>query len=117
MLFAGPSKVEDLVIVVNKYKVKSEYVDIMRGSPLGNPSSVQDRGRNKAISDFDAYLTAELKKHDSDVRKEMDRLLDRVCAGEIVRLGCCCKPKNCHGDVIRSRLIRAAKKRNRRGIK
>lgn len=28
-------------------------------------------------------------------------LIDRVLNGEIIYLGCFCKPKACHGDVIK----------------
>ncbi len=99
------------MVVVNKYRVRYGYTDIMRGSPLGNPSTVRKRSRAQALEDFDAYLKAELKDKASPVRAEMERLLQRILDGEKVRLGCCCKPKDCHGDVIRARLIKEAYRR------
>ena len=114
MLFPEGDSFADRVKVVNKYKVKSQYTDIMRGSPLGNPSALQDRTRLRAIRDFEEHLDRELKDPSSEVRQEMERLLQLVLDGETVRLGCCCKPKPCHGDIIRKRLIREAERRSRR---
>lgn len=114
MLFPEDNSFADRVKVVNKYRVKSQYIDIMRGSPLGNPFTLQDRTRLTAICDFEDHLDRALKDSSSEVRKEMERLLRLLLDGETVRLGCCCKPKPCHGDVIRKRLIREAKRRSRR---
>lgn len=112
MLFHAESdRIEDRVVVVNKYRVRYGYTDIMRGSPLGNPSSVQKRSRSQALDDFDSYLRAELRDKSSPVRAEMERLLKLILDGEKVRLGCCCKPKDCHGDIIRARLIKEAYRR------
>lgn len=85
--------------VVNKYK--EEYdVYIGRGSKWGNPFShkegtkaeflVEDRGM--AISAYRRYLWDNLRTG----RLKPEELLEL----DGKRLGCFCKPQDCHGDVI-----------------
>ena len=77
--------------VVNKYKDRFD-VYIGRGSIWGNPYTVADHGRDYAIilhkKKFllDVYIGAITK----------EQLL--TLTGKT--LGCFCKPKSCHGDII-----------------
>jgi|AntDeeMinimDraft_5_1070356.scaffolds.fasta_scaffold28836_1 hypothetical protein len=117
MLFPDSNKISDRIKVVNKYKVKSKYVDIMigGGTALGNPYALSpDLGQQEKVDRFAEYLGRQLKVRKGVARKEMEEFLDRIMAGETIRLGCCCKPKPCHGDVIKNRLVKAANRRLRR---
>lgn len=80
--------------VVNKYK-DSYDVYIGRGSFWGNPFIIgKDGDREDVIKKYRQHLWKQIQK--GDVTKEM--LLE--LRGK--RLGCFCKPKACHGDVIKS---------------
>ena len=82
--------------VVNKYK--DEYdVYIGRGSLFGNPFPINESigdTREIVIEKFKRYLWECLK--DGTISVQMLKELDNK------RLGCFCKPKACHGDVIAS---------------
>ena len=84
-------------IVVNKYK--SDYdIYIGRGSKWGNPFVIgKDGSRQEVIKKYSDYLKICLKNKVITI----DDLLELNGA----RLGCYCKPKACHGDV----LVRACK--------
>lgn len=89
------------VVVVNKYKHSGPYTYIGRGSVFGNPFPVS-LGRDKCIEKYREHLDLCLKQQKPNpLRKGMVELVDRVLAGETVYLGCFCKPKACHGDVIK----------------
>jgi uncharacterized protein DUF4326 len=83
-------------IVVNIAAVKflrGEVVKIMRGTPFGNPFPVsKGRSREEAIGAFRIYFA------DKVARDPEFRALVLTLRGKT--LGCCCKPKPCHGDVI-----------------
>lgn len=74
-------------------KSSSEYVYIGRGSCWGNPYSMAEysNDRDEVIRMF---------KYDFDYDKfpHIDKSKVYSLAGK--RLGCYCKPENCHGDVI-----------------
>lgn len=84
--------------VVNKYK-ESYDVYIGRGSKWGNPfthlsTNTQAQfvvaDREEAISAYEAWIT----------RGEGRHLLTQLHELEGQTLGCFCKPKSCHGDVL-----------------
>lgn len=87
--------------VVNKYKEKFD-VYIGRGSKWGNPFSVNS-GKSK-------YDVSSCKDLDECLEKYSDHLWEMIKDGRVVkeelrslqgkRLGCFCKPKPCHGDII-----------------
>lgn len=81
-----------MCVVVNKYK--SEFdVYIGRGSIWGNPFVMaQESQRTQVINDYRTHLWKQLDKGEVTIQqlKELN--------GK--RLGCFCKPKPCHGDVI-----------------
>ena len=80
--------------VVNKYRSRYD-VYIGRGSRWGNPFVIgRDGGRGEVIAKYRAHLWAQVKSGDVT----LDDL--RELNGK--RLGCFCKPKACHGDVIAS---------------
>lgn len=89
-----------MCIVVNKYK-ESYDVYIGRGSIWGNPYTHIPKGTKaefvvdtveEAIGLYKKHLWSQIKS--GEVTKEMLLSLDEK------RLGCFCKPKPCHGDVI-----------------
>lgn len=88
-------------IVVNKYKEPYD-VYIGRGSKWGNPfTHIKDKQtkaefivatREESIEKFREYIIERI----SNGEVKIDDLLE--LAGK--RLGCFCKPKSCHGDVL-----------------
>jgi len=70
---------------------KREKYDIYigRGSKWGNPYRIgQDGTRAEVIEKYEEYL-----KHNFNLLNALDELKDKV-------LGCWCKPKDCHGDIL-----------------
>ena len=62
-------------------------VCIMRGTPWGNPYILKTDTPSERKRVIELY-----RKHAEKL--DMTPLLDAN------RLGCCCKPKECHGDVL-----------------
>jgi len=77
--------------VVNK-RDRLYDVYIGRGSLWGNPFTVEQYGRDVCIELYENYIREKLRI-DSDLRNELMKLDGKV-------LGCFCKPKRCHGDVL-----------------
>ncbi|MFP3556448.1 DUF4326 domain-containing protein [Paraburkholderia sp. SIMBA_049] len=92
--------------VTNKYHGRwpnRRYVNIMRGSPLGNPFPVHELNpREDAIWQYKQWLIKQLEEGNPSVVAELDRIAAMVMdnTDEPVCLECCCHPKACHGDVI-----------------
>lgn len=91
----------EVPVVVNKYK--SEYdVYIGRGSPWGNPFT--------HIKDKTTKAEFIVNTREESIEKFREYLYNKISTGEISvqdllelqgkRLGCFCKPKSCHGDVL-----------------
>ena len=82
--------------VVNKYK-DSYDVYIGRGSVFGNPFVIgRDGTREDVINKYRDYFLKQV--HDNLMFKS------QVLKLEGKTLGCFCKPKACHGDVIKEYL-------------
>ena len=84
-------------VVVNIYKEQFDaYIGRAgRGEDgyFGNPFRMENRiSREQAVKSFQKYFTERIEK-DSEFKR-------RVLALKGKRLGCFCKPKACHGDVI-----------------
>lgn len=81
------------------------YIGRPRGSAplgLGNPFKVgAEYKQGEAVEAFRAHASAEWKKPDSVIRQKITELARRSMAGEDLKLVCWCKPKACHGDVIK----------------
>lgn len=74
--------------VVNKYAAPYD-VYIGRGSIWGNPFVIGEHGsRDEVIAAYHEYL----QQHDELLAK-IPELRGKV-------LGCYCKPKRCHGDIL-----------------
>lgn len=63
---------------------------------LGNPFSLRHYTREESIRKFRDEFVKKIFTND-EFKKEVDKL-------EGKKLGCWCKPKNCHGDVIKQYL-------------
>jgi hypothetical protein len=95
-----------MITVVNKYKHTPTENDVYigRGSVLGNPfTSIKDRATkaefisDNPIEDFQKYLEDKIAQKDKKICDE----LNRIYKMEEVNLVCFCKPKPCHGDIIK----------------
>jgi 5'-3' exonuclease len=83
-------------------------VYIGRGSPLGNPYSHKPNTkanevvstREEAIEKYEIHIRQKLHDKDENVRNEMNKIFKMVKNGG-VNLCCYCKPKSCHGDIIK----------------
>ncbi len=74
--------------VVNKYKDHYD-VYIGRGSKWGNPFRIGDHGdREDVIEQYRKWIQTR-----PDLLDSLEELRGK-------RLGCFCKPKACHGDVL-----------------
>lgn len=83
------------------------------GNPLGNPfthngvkTSIAKRSfetREQAINAFRIYFQKVYGK-DEELTKAFDEIYEHYKNGEDIYLGCFCKPKACHGDVIAEEL-------------
>lgn len=63
---------------------------------LGNPYSLSEYSREQSIKKFKIDFKHKLK-NDLYFRQEVKKLKGKI-------LGCFCKPKSCHGDVIKEYL-------------
>jgi hypothetical protein len=91
---------------VNNYKPVSEdklRVNIMRGSPFGNPFIINAKqDREQVIAMFKQHMMEALAAKKGRLYDELKALyvFAKANPGLVIELGCCCKPKHCHGDVI-----------------
>ena len=82
--------------VVNMRKSKWD-VRVDRMSRLGNPYRIgKDGNRKEVIAKYRKYLWRCIKGK-NEVYKELIKL---SYMDNNTRLGCWCKPKACHGDII-----------------
>ncbi len=95
-----------MINVVNKYKHPPTENDVYigRGSVLGNPfTAITDRATKaefiseNPIEDFEKYLYEKIAQKDKAICNELNRLYQM----EEINLICFCKPKTCHGDIIK----------------
>lgn len=98
--------------------------DVSRPNIFGNPythiksketkAQVKVATREEAISLYDPYFDAMLKSED-DVgdlfRAEWDRMYEAYKKYDEIYIGCYCKlNEDCHGDIIRKKLIQRSMK-------
>lgn len=77
--------------VVNK-RDRLYDVYIGRGSVWGNPFTVEQYGRDGCIDKYEHYIRDKLQNN-PELWQELQKLEGKV-------LGCFCKPKRCHGDIL-----------------
>lgn len=77
--------------VVNKYHSDFD-VNIQRGTMWGNYAGMNSGSRDAAIEAFKEEFIRKIKT------REITR--DHLETLRGMRIGCTCKPKRCHGDII-----------------
>ena len=87
------------VSVGNRYR-GDKGIPIGRPSVFGNPFSVQAHGRDECIRLYREWLWSQVEAG-GPVCEELLALVDRARSGESISLLCVCKPKSCHGDIIK----------------
>lgn len=101
-----------MIKVIHK-KDTDKYSDVIyigRGSVLGNPyTSIKNRetlaehivdSRAESIECYRKYLNDCIDKRDEAVCSMLNQIYNMSVNGEVY-LSCYCKPKSCHGDIIK----------------
>lgn len=101
-----------MIKVIHK-KDTDKYDNVIyigRGSELGNPyTSIQSRetkakfvssSRKESIESFRKYLIKSIEEKEKKVCSMMNHIYTLAMRGDVY-LACYCKPKSCHGDVIK----------------
>jgi len=101
-----------MIKVIHK-KNTNKYENVLyigRGSDLGNPyTSIQGRetkaeyvvsSREESIESFRGYLIKCIEEKEEKVCSMMNQIYTLATKGDVY-LACYCKPKSCHGDVIK----------------
>jgi len=109
-----------MIRVVNKYhhlpKSGEVVVNVMRGSALGNPFPIKnphtDLERNRVCDLYIGWLRNQYTIVDSPARRMLEQLADIAVAGDLA-LQCCCAPKRCHAETIKSAIEGIIRLRNR----
>ena len=77
-------------------------INIMRGSLLGNPYIMlaykTDAERDRVIAQYRVWLWDNMKRRTSTGNV----IYALAKSKETIYLVCCCKPRKCHGDVIKA---------------
>ena len=81
---------------VNRYK-ESYDVYIGRPSKWGNPFKIERDSKGKEIPGSREKSIDQFREYNNN-RPDLLRLIPSEIKGK--RLGCTCKPKPCHGDVL-----------------
>jgi len=111
-------KLNNSIIVVNKHNhidTKYDYY-IARPSILGNPYSHNKNSlakyyvdsRNIAIDKYKDYFYQEIEIN-NDFKNEINNVINFYKEKKKINLVCWCKPKKCHGDIIKEYIIKKIK--------
>jgi len=108
-----------MIYVINintdSYKNLTNYVYIGRkgNNILGNPYSHLDedkctaiykcKDREEAIEKYSEYFDL-MYGHNIEFTNAIDTIYNIYKTGQDIYLGCHCKPKSCHGDIIKKKL-------------
>lgn len=88
-----PIKTPVVRMVVNVFNARCD-VDIRRPGIWGNPFIIgKDGTRQEVLDKYRVWITTSTDPKAEELRQKLPRLQGKV-------LGCCCKPKPCHGDVL-----------------
>jgi len=110
-----------MIKVVNKHTHKPTKNDIYigRGSSLGNKWSskesskdyvVKTDSREESVRKYKNWFLKKVSEREKKVMESLRKILKREQETGEVNLVCYCKPKLCHGDVIKSFLERIKSK-------
>lgn len=109
------------VVNLDDFKgLKNEIVYIGRGGPLGNPFSdkhskydvVRVNSRACAIEKYEAFIREKIK-YSCPESKAIEDCVCRLIKERKLVLGCFCKPRPCHGDILAKIIIELAKIREK----
>lgn len=99
---------------VNKHTHKPTLNDIYigRGSPLGNPYSIEIVGPSRAevIELYRVWLEEKIQAENEPVCDALNEIAHLYATGHDVNLVCFCSPRACHGEVIVATLFAKLKK-------
>lgn len=115
---APASALADNIRVVSKRRggllpgAGETVVDIDRTNPaLGNPHILRDHRddaeRARVIAKYEADLADDLALN-GPMTRAIRSLAERLRSGERIALRCWCAPRPCHGDRLRTEIIRCA---------
>jgi len=97
--------------IVSKRDYKgNDAIYVGRPSPLGNPFTAAEDGRDAAIARFKDWLNLQWSSNNRRVCDEIIRLKTLLIKEESIKLMCWCSPKPCHADVIAKAVINLANK-------
>ena len=115
--------------VVNRWH-KKKHPDVIRKkidrkSPVGNPFKIEEgRTREDVIDAYEAFINLFWVSHSKigfeliylsnnypSVRDWIVEVVDLYLEGKDIELQCSCKPKACHGDVLKELIIELAKRK------
>ena len=104
---------KDLKVIVIPYEIPTSRIKVVnrheqgggeyigRGTPLGNPYVMSyQMTRESSIDNYREWITRKIDSKDKPVVDELDRLY-KIAKEKSLVLSCSCKPKPCHGDVIK----------------
>lgn len=81
-----------MICTVVNVKHEPYDVRIQRGTKWGNPYHASVHGLDNALNLYKKHLMVEIKAG-RITRQDLEQLRGK-------RLGCGCKPKKCHGDIL-----------------
>ena len=117
--------------VVNRWHKKKHpnviRKNIGRKSPVGNPFEITEvRTREDVIEAFEAFVNIfwiahsrfgseliYLSNNYPTVKAWLLEIVDLYLEGKDIELQCSCKPKACHGDILKDLILELAKKKAR----
>jgi hypothetical protein len=106
MLQVINGKIDGFVGETKIYIGRSNQTYQLRSSPLQNPFRIgRDGNREQVINKYQKWLHKQVKiglaGHSNSAFNKLVQIAKLVKMGKSVQLTCWCKPKLCHGDVIK----------------
>jgi hypothetical protein len=96
-----------MIKVVNRHRYPGPGIYIGRGSPFGNPYShknypntIKVDNREEAIEKFGEWAYEQWETN-NEFKSAILALAAKYLLDEDIILICSCKPKPCHGDIIK----------------
>lgn len=105
-----------MIKVVNRSILSQNHsgtvFNIMRPFPLGNPYRITEtQPRQVVVGLYRRWLWKKIQSKDDRVLNALSDIKNTALRGTTTYLMCCCKPADCHGDVIKSAVEWAISKR------
>lgn len=70
-------------------------------SPLANPYSVEQYGRDRCIDMYKKWLWSAILEKREPTYSFLKQLVNKYRNKEDIQLDCFCYPKKCHGEIIK----------------